>query len=125
MSTMFDRLGEMLNECLETGEFPEPKPVHKVRAEQKPDSTPQRRHIPYTLVKEFALLGFKRTPEPGAEPAGLPEFTTVRKAYARILKELHPDTAHNLISHKDLTEQLHAVTEAYNTVKKWYKDNPE
>ena len=42
-----------------------------------------------------------------------------------LVKELHPDTAHNLISHKDLTEQLHAVTEAYNTVKKWYKDNPE
>ena len=56
METMFDRLGDLLNKCLETGEFPEPK------AEQKSpenDVNPNENPIPKEFIKDFALKYFE------------------------------------------------------------------
>lgn len=111
METMFDRLGDLLNKCLETGEFPEPK------AEQKSpenDVNPNENPIPKEFIKDFALLGFNQNAE-------MPALNEVHSAYAKLIKEIHPDTSQDNIDSSFASEKITEISSAYKRIKTLYK----
>ena len=107
MDTMFDRLGDLLNKCLETGEFPKPK------AEKK---TPENdvNPIPKEFIKDFTLLGFNQITE-------IPALNDVHSAYAKLIKEIHPDTSQDNIDSSFVAEKIAEISSSYKRIKTLYK----
>lgn len=137
MSSMFDKLGDMLNECLEKGEIPQPQPQRTYY--QKTDfakdeatvnqqnGTDEQVEVKKTLItlprdveEALKLLGF------GAENSQqeelfIPSIAEVRGAYAQLLKEAHPDTATQETSSAQAAQRIAQLTSALNKVREWYK----
>ncbi len=110
METMFDRLGDLLNKCLETGEFPEPK------TEETPinNGKSNKNSIPKKFIKDFALLGFNQITE-------LPTLNEVHSAYAKLMKEIHPDTSTDKINLNSVADEIAKISSAYKRIKTLYK----
>lgn len=133
---MFDKLGDMLNECLEKGQIPQPQP--KRTYYQKADftdvdsnqqnGTDEQVEVMKTLITlprdvedALKLLGF------GAENSQqeelfIPSLTEVRGAYAQLLKEAHPDTATQETSSAQAAQRIAQLTGAFNKVREWYRE---
>jgi len=126
---MYDKLGDMLNDFLETGRMPPKRTRHTSEKPSKTDSEPARDEsggpvIPDYLLADFYLLGFTRL-------TTTPRFSECKKAYRRLVKVLHPDTsggrlvvlpeaapqAESLAQKKRLTE----LVEAFKRITAWYK----
>lgn len=105
MDTMYDKLGDLLRDYIESGELPKP------RKKTKPidNSENLKNTIPANLVKEFNIFGYTET---------LPEFPEIRSKYAKLLKEVHPDTSEKNISSPTRIMEL---TEAFEKIKKIYE----
>ncbi|MBO5137286.1 MAG: hypothetical protein J6B81_02140 [Spirochaetaceae bacterium] len=117
MSTMFDRLGKKLSQCLESGEFPSKK---------KEASTNEActKVIPLELRKEFELFGYERIiDEEQKQLAQVPDFSDIRAKYASLIKQIHPDTASSSLNKDTVAFQLEKITVAFNKLKKWYQEN--
>lgn len=111
METMFDRLGDLLNKCLETGEFPEPKTEQK---SPENDVNPNENPIPKEFIKDFALLGFNQNAE-------MPALNEVHSAYAKLIKEIHPDTSTDKINSNSVADEIAKISSAYKRIKTLYK----
>lgn len=97
METMYDRLGDMLNECLEKGEIPREKPkAHK--QDTSPESTViQTVRLSEEVLKAFHTLGFlgnySHSQHSLIDVTTLPSLPELRSAYTGSVKNFHPDTA--------------------------------
>lgn len=110
METMFDRLGDLLNKCLETGEFPEPKTEETPKNNGNSNKNP----IPKEFIKDFALLGFNQNAE-------MPALNDVHSAYAKLIKEIHPDTSTDKINSNSVADEIAKISSAYKRIKTLYK----
>jgi len=117
MDTMFDKLGDLLSQCLKTGEFPEPKTNEKTN--KKKD------FIPSSLIKEFSILGFNQSSsQEHSNLIPLPDFSEIRITYKKLLKEIHPDTTkETILDNKNISEKIEQITDAYSKIKEWYESN--
>ena len=134
MSSMFDKLGDMLNECLEKGQIPQPQPKRTyyqkadfadVDSNQQDIPEPEKATqkiitLPRDVEDALKLLGF------GAENSQqdelpIPSLTEVRGVYAQLLKEAHPDTATEETSSAQAAQRIAQLTSALNKVRDFYK----
>lgn len=124
METMYDKLGSLLRECLETGDFP--KNTQKQNHSKQEDFSPEERKkiIPPELKKEFSLLGLYSClngEETNCFSESLPPLREIHKAYAMKLKEIHPDTATKTKPKHEIAVQIQELTEAFEKIKEHYK----
>lgn len=134
MSSMFDKLGDMLNECLEKGQIPQPQPKRTyyqkadftdVDSNQQDIPEPEKATqkiitLPRDVEEALKLLGF------GAENSQqdelpIPSLTEVRGVYAQLLKEAHPDTATEETSSAQAAQRIAQLTSAFNKIRDFYK----
>ena len=136
MSSMFDKLGDMLNECLEKGEIPQPQP--KRTYYQKADfiddqfdsnqqgttetekATQKIITLPREVEEALSLLGFGAE-NSQQEELPIPSLSEVRGVYAQLLKEAHPDTATEETSSTQAAQRIAQLTSTFNKVREWYK----
>lgn len=138
MSSMFDKLGDMLNECLEKGEIPQPQPkrTYYQKADFAEDEatvnqqngTDEQVEVKKTLItlprdveEALKLLGF------GAENSQqeelfIPSLAEVRGVYAQFLKEAHPDTATEETSSTQAAQRIAQLTSAFNKIRDFYRE---
>ena len=135
MSSMFDKLGDMLNECLEKGQIPQPQPIRTYY--QKADfaedeatvnqqnGTDEQVEVKKTLItlprdveEALKLLGFGASQQ---EELFIPSIAEVRGAYAQLLKEAHPDTATQETSSAQAAQRIAQLTSAFNKIRDFYK----
>ena len=137
MSSMFDKLGDLLNECLETGQIPRPQPKRKYY--QKADffndeagtnqqispehekATQKSITLPRDVEEALWLLGFGAE-NSQQEELPIPGLAEVRGAYAQLLKEAHPDTATEETSSAQAAQRIAQLTSAFNKVREWYRE---
>ena len=131
---MFDKLGDMLNECLEKGEIPQPQPKRTYTADFIDDQfdsnqqgTPETEKatqkiitLPHDVEEALSLLGFGAE-NSQQEELPIPNLAEVRGAYAQLLKEAHPDTATEETSSTQAAQRIAQLTSAFNKVREWYK----
>ncbi len=132
---MFDKLGDMLNECLEKGQIPQPQPKRTyyqkadftdVDSNQQDIPEPEKATqkiitLPRDVEEALKLLGF------GAENSQqdelpIPSLTEVRGVYAQLLKEAHPDTATEETSSAQAAQRIAQLTGAFTTVRDFYRE---
>ena len=122
---MFDKLGDMLNECLEKGEIPQPPPKRSYHREEYnlQEGTEEQEPIPLPRDVEAALelLGLAGTGQQESTLA-LPSLAQVRAAYAQLLKEAHPDTATEETSSTQAAQRIAQLTSAFTTVRDFYRE---
>lgn len=104
MDTMFDKLGDYLREYIETGNAPK---SHKKPIQTK-ESQDEIKKIPSHLINEFSIFGYKDN---------LPDYTEIKATYAKLIKELHPDTSKK----NNTTIKLMEIQSAFEKIKKIYK----
>ena len=131
---MFDKLGDMLNECLEKGEIPQPQPKRTYTADFIDDQfdsnqqgTPETEKatqkiitLPRDVEEALKLLGFGAE-NSQQEELPIPSLTEVRGVYAQLLKEAHPDTATEETSSAQAAQRIAQLTGALNKVRDFYK----
>lgn len=121
---MFDKLGDMLNECLEKGEIPQPPPKRSYHREEYNLQEGTEEQEPITLPRDveaaLELLGLAGTGQQESTLA-LPSLAQVRAAYAQFLKEAHPDTATEETSSTQAAQRIAQLTSAFTTVRDFYK----
>lgn len=121
---MFDKLGDMLNECLEKGEIPQPPPKRSYHREEYNLQEGTEEQEPITLPRDveaaLELLGLAGTGQQESTLA-LPSLAQVRAAYAQLLKEAHPDTATEETSSTQAAQRIAQLTSAFTTVRDFYK----
>lgn len=126
MSSMFDKLGDMLNECLEKGEIPQPPPKRSYHREDdsRQDGTMEQEPITLPRDVEAALefLGLAGAKTEGHTHLSLPTLAQVRAAYAQLLKEAHPDTAQENITSAESAQRISQLTQAFNKVREWFRE---
>lgn len=135
MSSLFDKLGDMLNECLEKGEIPQPQPqrtYYQKAVFTDADSSQQdftvdqveTKKTTITLPREveeaLSLLGFGLANSQQQE-LPIPSLGEVRGVYAQLLKEAHPDTATEETSSAQAAQRIAQLTSAFTTVRDFYK----
>lgn len=134
MSSMFDKLGDMLNECLEKGEIPQPQPKRTyyqkadfIDVDSNQQGTPEPEKatqkiitLPRDVEEALSLLGFGAE-NSQQEELPIPSLSEVRGAYAQLLKEAHPDTATEETSSTQAAQRIAQLTSAFNKVREWYK----
>ena len=136
MSSMFDKLGDMLNECLEKGEIPQPQPKRtyyqkadfiddQFNSNQQGTPEPEKATqkiitLPRDVEEALSLLGFGAE-NSQQEELPIPSLSEVRGAYAQLLKEAHPDTATEETSSTQAAQRIAQLTSAFNKVREWYK----
>lgn len=132
MSSMFDKLGDMLNECLEKGQIPQPQPKRTyyqkadftdVDSNQQDIPEPEKATqkiitLPRDVEEALKLLGFGASQQ---EELFIPSIAEVRGAYAQLLKEAHPDTATEETSSTQAAQRIAQLTSAFTTVRDFYK----
>ena len=135
MSSMFDKLGDMLNECLEKGEIPQPQPKRTYYQKTnftKDEATVNQQNgtneqvevkktlitLPRDVEEALKLLGFGASQQ---EELFIPSIAEVRGAYAQLLKEAHPDTATQETSSAQAAQRIAQLTGALNKVRDFYK----
>ena len=136
MSSLFDKLGDMLNECLEKGEIPQPQPkrtYYQKAVFTDADSSQQdftveqveTKKTTITLPREveeaLSLLGFGLANNQQQE-LPIPSLGEVRAAYAQLLKEAHPDTATEETSSTQAAQRIAQLTSAFTTVRDFYRE---
>ena len=136
MNSMFDKLGDMLNECLEKGQIPQPQP--KRTYYQKADFTDADSNqqdfivdqaeakktaitLPRDVEEALKLLGFGAE-NSQQEELPIPSLTEVRGVYAQLLKEAHPDTATEETSSAQAAQRIAQLTSAFNKVRNFYRE---
>lgn len=126
---MFDKLGDMLNECLEMGQIPPARPRRRVYKNQEDLSAAshgseqalaESLSLPHDIEEAFVLLGLIPT-EGDDEITALPALGQVRASYARLLKEAHPDTAQQGIDPPHAAQRIARLTSAFTKVREWYR----
>ena len=131
---MFDKLGDMLNECLEKGEIPQPQPKRTyyqkadftdVDSNQQETPEPEKATqkiitLPCDVEEALSLLGFGGENSQGQE-LPIPSLSEIRGAYAQLLKDAHPDTATEETSSTQAAQRIAQLTSAFNKVREWYK----
>lgn len=125
METMYDRLGDMLNECLEKGEIPREKPKAP-KKDTSPESTViQTVRLSEEVLKAFHTLGFlgnySHSQHSLIDVTTLPSLPELRSAYTGSVKNFHPDTAK--ISQEEAGVKITALTESFDMLKNWYTAN--
>jgi hypothetical protein len=101
---MYENLGDMLNQALETGRLP------PGRRQARRDSRARlSRPAPEYLARDFSLLGFD-------DPQNPPAKAECARAYHRLVKARHPDSSGGE-SAPGLTEAV----EAYRRLSAWYE----
>ena len=122
---MFDKLGDMLNECLEKGEIPQPPPKRSYHREEYNLQEGTEEQEPITLPRDveaaLKLLGLTGTGQQESTLA-LPSLAQVRAAYAQLLKEAHPDTATEETSSTQAAQRIAQLTSAFTTVRDFYRE---
>ena len=122
---MFDKLGDMLNECLEKGEIPQPPPKRSYHREEYNLQEGTEEQEPITLRRDveaaLELLGLAGTGQQESTLA-LPSLAQVRAAYAQLLKEAHPDTATEETSSTQAAQRIAQLTSAFTTVRDFYRE---
>ena len=125
MSSLFDKLGDMLNECLEKGEIPQPPPKRSYHREEYNLQEGTEEQEPITLPRDveaaLELLGLAGTGQQESTLA-LPSLAQVRAAYAQLLKEAHPDTATEETSSTQAAQRIAQLTSAFTTVRDFYRE---
>ena len=136
MSSLFDKLGDMLNECLEKGEIPQPQPqrtYYQKAVFTDADSSQQdftveqveTKKTTITLPREveeaLSLLGFGLANNQQKE-LPIPSLGEVRGVYAQFLKEAHPDTATEETSSTQAAQRIAQLTSAFTTVRDFYRE---
>ena len=146
MSSMFDKLGDMLNECLEKGEIPQNPPKRKYYRENnlagensspaqeggfaagEPAAEKEPLILPRDVEQALDLLGLGEAPQTGQFTGQteaflpIPSLSQVRAAYAQLLKEAHPDTAQEEITSAQAAQRIDQLTNAFNRVREWYRE---
>lgn len=121
---MFDKLGDMLNECLEKGEIPQPPPKRSYHREEYNLQEGTEEQEPITLPRDveeaLSLLGFGLANNQQQE-LPIPSLGEVRGVYAQFLKEAHPDTATEETSSTQAAQRIAQLTSAFTTVRDFYK----
>lgn len=134
MSSMFDKLGDMLNECLEKGQIPQPQPKRTyyqkadfadVNSNQQDIPEPEKATqkiitLPRDVEEALKLLGFGAE-NSQQEELPIPSLTEVRGVYAQLLKEAHPDTATQETSSAQAAQRIAQLTSAFNKIRDFYK----
>lgn len=132
---MFDKLGDMLNECLEKGEIPQPQPKRTyyqkadfIDVDSNQQGTPEPEKatqkiitLPRDVEEALSLLGFGAE-NSQQEEIPIPSLSEVRGAYAQLLKEAHPDTATEETSSTQAAQRIAQLTSAFNKVREWYRE---
>lgn len=122
---MFDKLGDMLNECLEKGEIPQPPPKRSYHREEYNLQEGTEEQEPITLPRDveaaLELLGLAGTGQQESTLA-LPSLAQVRAAYAQFLKEAHPDTATEETSSTQAAQRIAQLTSAFNKIRDFYRE---
>ena len=122
---MFDKLGDMLNECLEKGEIPQPPPKRSYHREEYNLQEGTEEQEPITLPRDveaaLELLGLTGTGQQESTLA-LPSLAQVRAAYAQLLKEAHPDPAQQALSSEESARRIDRLTTAFNRVRDFYRE---
>ena len=122
---MFDKLGDMLNECLEKGEIPQPPPKRSYHREEYNLQEGTEEQEPITLPRDveaaLELLGLAGTGQQESTLA-LPSLAQVRAAYAQLLKEAHPDTATEETSSTQAAQRIAQLTSAFNKIRDFYRE---
>jgi len=122
MSSMYDRLGDLLNEALENGSIPQSATADSDTSSspdtgstgtaQPEDSPPPA--VPADTAAAFKFLGLPVT-------ASLDEC---RKAYKTKLKRYHPDNnSDNPVVQKVASRKTDELVQAFSTVSAWIKEN--
>ncbi len=119
MATMYDKLGDLLNETLEAGavkfiriekEEPQPEPEkqeEKPPKEQKKDKRVIYKKLNPELEREYRLLDITVSAT----------VDDVKKAYKEKLKYFHPDRyADNAVLEKVATNKTREIVKAYNDI---------
>lgn len=123
---MFDKLGDMLNECLEKGEIPQPPPKRSYHREENDFQEGIEQQEPITLPRDveaaLELLGLTGTEQEGQTTLSLPTLPQIRAAYAQLLKEAHPDTTQEDITSAESARRISQLTEAFNKVREWFRE---
>lgn len=137
MPTMYDRLGDLLNETLESGEIKfihiedkdevpvEAAPVKDAHTEEESPSSFKQRKEP---AKKKRIVYRKLTPELERQYRILDitvsaTLEEVKKAYKEKIKYYHPDKHEgNLVLKKVATDKTRQVVEAYNAIVKFLQD---
>lgn len=134
MSSLFDKLGDMLNECLEKGEIPQPQPKRTyyqkavfTDADSNQQDIPEPEKatqkiitLPREVEEALSLLGFSLANNQQQE-LPIPSLGEVRGVYAQFLKEAHPDTATEETSSTQAAQRIAQLTSAFTTVRDFYK----
>jgi hypothetical protein len=119
---MYDKLGQMLNEFLETGAMP-PAREKKIDVEESDGrvfkQNQKQREIPPVpdyLLGDFHALGFYNL-------AKTPRFAQIKKRYRALAKATHPDTKKNLENQarRETSSALGALVESYRKIAQWYE----
>lgn len=132
---MFDKLGDMLNECLEKGQIPQPQPKRTyyqkadftdVDSNQQETPEPEKATqkiitLPRDVEEALKLLGFGAE-NSQQEELPIPSLTEVRGVYAQLLKEAHPDTATEETSSTQAAQRIAQLTSAFTTVRDFYRE---
>lgn len=130
---MFDKLGDMLNECLEKGEIPQPQPKRTyyqkadftdVDSNQQETPEPEKATqkiitLPRDVEEALKLLGFGASQQ---EELFIPSIAEVRGVYAQLLKEAHPDTATEETSSAQAAQRIAQLTSAFNKIRDFYRE---
>jgi hypothetical protein len=125
---MYDKLGDMLNDFLETGRMPPKRDKRTVG--ESPEGTadantgegiPQEQTIPDYLLNDFYALGFTRLTR-------TPRFSECKKAYRRLIKANHPDTSGDAAQNAGAKntapspqKRLTELVEAFKRISAWYE----
>ncbi|GMO49481.1 MAG: hypothetical protein Pg6C_12100 [Treponemataceae bacterium] len=114
---MYDKLGDMLNDFLETGKMPPPRfRAESPDAEIAPESAPVSRdapRIPEYLIIDFYTLGFVNLAE-------TPALSLVKEKYRALAKSLHPDTRAETLSDSEERQRMTRLIEAFKQISNWY-----
>lgn len=130
---MFDKLGDMLNECLEKGQIPQPQPKRTyyqkadftdVDSNQQETPEPEKATqkiitLPRDVEEALKLLGFGASQQ---EELFIPSIAEVRGVYAQLLKEAHPDTATEETSSAQAAQRIAQLTSAFNKIRDFYRE---
>jgi hypothetical protein len=108
---MYDKMGDLLNEYLETGNLPPPRrKVARKKSVKAAVSPREKMPVPAYLAREFGLLGF-------ADVQEAPALKDCRKAYHALIKKYHPDTKKQ---DGDTAEKADEIVQAFKRIQSWY-----
>jgi hypothetical protein len=118
---MYDKLGDMLSDYLETGRMPPPRkqpddsPGESVTARRVEHPAPKEKKIPEYLVGDFYELGFVNL-------SVTPKLSQVKKKYRALMKSLHPDMSGGVPATSEIAgkKRITALVDAFRRISAWY-----